>query len=86
MLETVPRLADCNEAKLSNFNQCCFSAAQDRAARGVAQAFAKPSPISETPGPFRPNRTSRISISPDFRARNSEQMVSEFVARHVSPM
>ena len=39
-----------------------------------------------TPGPFRPNRTSRISISPDFRARNSEQMVSEFVARHVSPM
>src|SRR5262249_17324802 len=34
MLETVPRLADCNEAKLSNFNQCCFSAAQDRAARG----------------------------------------------------
>jgi hypothetical protein len=42
-------------------------------------------PISETPGPFRPNRTSRISISPDFRARNSEQMVGEFVkpARHV---
>jgi len=28
----------------------------------------------------------RISISPDFRARNSEQMVSEFVARHVSPV
>ena len=37
-------------------------------------------------GTVRPNRTSRISISPDFRARNSEQMVSEFVARHVSPM
>jgi hypothetical protein len=35
-------------------------------------------------GTVRPNRTSRISIS--HRARNSEQMVSEFVARHVSPM
>ena len=30
------------------------------------------------------NRTSRISISPDFR-RNFEQMVSEFIARRVKP-
>jgi hypothetical protein len=46
MLATVSRLADCNEAKLSNFNQCCFSAAEDRAsglphASEWSQAFAK---------------------------------------------
>src|SRR5262249_2814135 len=33
----------------------------------AARHAMQPSPISETPGPFRPNRTSRISISPDFR-------------------
>jgi hypothetical protein len=49
----------------------------------------QPSPISETSGPFRPNRTSRISISSISRilqARNSGQLVIEFVARHVSLM
>src|SRR5262245_37539568 len=45
MLETVPRLADCNEAKLSNFNQCCFSAAQDRAARGWRKPLLNRAPF-----------------------------------------
>jgi len=41
-------------------------------------------------GPFRPNRTIRIpnllALSNFFQARNSEQLVIEFVARHASFM
>ncbi len=43
----------------------------------------QPSPIAETSGPFRPNRTNRISISRIFQARNSEQSVIEFVVRRI---
>jgi hypothetical protein len=54
-----------------------------RSATQLAEIMAK----VDRPCGFR-LRSSRISISPDFRARHfeQEQMVSEFVARHVSPM